>query len=58
MEEKTLEQRMEDLEAKLISVEGTANLSNDAAARLYTIVRDLQQKVKDLEATIASMSQT
>lgn len=52
MEEKTLEQRIEDLEAKLVSVEGATNLSNDAAARLYIIVRDLQQKVKDLESKI------
>lgn len=57
-EERTLEQRVEDLEAKLVSVEGATNVSNDAAARLYAAVRDLQQKVKNLETTIANMSQT
>jgi uncharacterized coiled-coil DUF342 family protein len=57
-EERTLEQRVEDLEAKLVSVEGATNVSNDASARLYAAVRDLQQKVKNLETTIANMSQT
>lgn len=58
MEEKTLEQRIEDLEAKLIATEASSNIYGDTASRLYVAVRDLQQKVKELETKIASISPT